>query len=67
MNFNFPCLKGCDEYSTRIHNLPLSSKLFSRTVFISGDFSDAYTASQLDRLKDSVYILGQILGYTPQK
>ena len=60
---NFPCLKGCDEYSSRISSLSLKTSLFTQTVLMSGDFGDAYTLSQIARLKKSIRVLGELLEY----
>ena len=34
-------------------------------MLMSGDFGDAYTMSQLPRLKDSVHFVGSLLGLSP--
>ena len=60
---NFPCIKGCDEYSSRISTTALDTSLFTQTSLVSGDFSDAYTLSQLKRLQDSITTIGQLLKY----
>ena len=60
---NFPCIKGCDEYSNRISSTSLDTSMFTKTCLISGDFSDAYTRSQLLRLQDSIRRIGAILKY----
>ena len=64
---HFPCLRGCDEYSTRMSTLPLETNLFTQTVLMSGDFGDAYTLSQLARLTDSIPALGHLLGYSEDR
>ena len=64
---SFPCLKGCDEYSSRITSIPLQTSSFSQTVLLSGDFSDAYTESQTERLKGSIMYLGKIVHYDEYK
>ena len=57
----FPIVYGCDEYSRNIHRASFKSEDWSKITLISGDFSDAYTQSQLNDLIKSIERIGKIL------
>ena len=41
--------------------------MFSKTFLISADFDDAYTETKIQRLEESITIIGSLLGYDKAK
>ena len=63
----FPAIYGCDEYSSKIQGVALDSSAWSFTTLVSGDFSDAYTKSNLADLQNSIKDIGHIVGWVEPK
>ena len=53
--------KGCDEFSSRIHEVTYSTSKWSLNILVSADFSDAYTESNLSDLQGAIEKLGCIV------
>lgn len=66
-NFSFPIIYGCEEYSHKVSKISVERGKWNHLTLISGDFSDAYTASSLGDLKDSILYLATIVGWTDDK
>ena len=54
---SYPILQGCDDYITRISNVKLLTENHIKTVLITADFSDAYTETDIDRLRMSIRLI----------
>ena len=65
--YSFPVLKGCDDYIKRLDLMKLSCKKWTKTVLISADFSDAYTETGINRLQESVKLMGNLVGQPQYK
>ena len=64
---SIPVIYGCDEYSDKIQKLRYDRSKWGQTALISGDFSDAYTKSNLVDLDCSIRKLGQLVGWKVPK
>ena len=63
----FPVIYGCDEYSENIQKVEFERSTWSQKTLVSGDFSDAYTKSNLCDLQNSIGKLGPLAGWTMGK
>ena len=62
-----PIIYGCDEYSKLANTIEYSSDSWDQITIISGDFSDAYTASSLLDLQNSIFKLGNCVNWPTEK
>ena len=60
-SLEFPVLRGCDDYLDRLHDVKLVSSRMMETVMLTADFSDAFTETGIDRLQDSICVVGKII------
>ena len=60
--YDFPVIKGCDEYSRRLQQLRLDSSKMMMTTLISADFGDAYTETGISGLQESIRRIGSLIG-----
>ena len=60
--YDFPVIKGCDEYSKRVQQLRLKASQMMMTTFISADFGDAYTETGISSLQESIRLIGDLIG-----
>ena len=58
----YPVLRCCDDYLERLKKIELSTLEKMQTI-ISADFSDAYTDTCINRLQESIKMIGQLLGF----
>ena len=63
----FPVIYGCDEYSDNIQKVKFDRLTWSNKTLISGDFSDAYTKSNLCDLQGSIGKLGVLAKWSEYK
>ena len=59
--FGFPVLKGCDDFLDRLHDVKLVSSRMMETIMLTSDFSDAFTETGIDRLQESICVVGNII------
>ena len=57
----FPVLNGCDDFLNRLHDVNLVSSRMMETIMLTSDFSDAFTETGIDRLQESVCVVGNII------
>ena len=65
--YDFPVLRGCDDYIERVSHLNLDSSKAFQTTLITADFGDAYTETCIGHLQDSISSIGKIIGFESEK
>ena len=60
---HFTVLKGCDDNTKRLSFLKLDKQKSSQTILITADFSDAYTETDIEHLKESLRTVGLLVKY----
>ena len=63
---HFPVLKGCDDFLNRLGLLNLKTENFLKTIFLTSDFSDAYTETDIESLNNSISDIGKRIGYSEE-
>ena len=63
----FPLIYGCDEFSDNIQKTKFGRSTWSTKTLVSGDFSDAYTKSNLADLQGSISKLGILARWSEHK
>ena len=57
----FPVLNGCDDYIHRLDHVKLSTSKSMKTILLSADFSDVCTETSIERLKESIKRIGELI------
>ena len=57
----FTVLSGCDDYLRRLQRVQLDPSDRLKTTLISCDFGDAFTETGIDRLQQSISVIGKVV------
>ena len=60
---DFTVLKGCDDFVSRLSLVKLHPEKLCQTTLVSADFSDAYTSTGIDHLKQSILNVAKLVKY----
>ena len=58
----FPVLSGCDDYLERLREVEIDYSNYGKLFLISADFEDAFTKTDIASLKESISVIGTIVG-----